>query len=538
MVESTNILFKNEARRRLFEGIEIAANAVTTTLGPKGRTVLIQRGDEAPIVTKDGVTVSKSINLKDPVKRMGAQLIRESASQTNDVAGDGTTTATILTYSMIKEGLKLLESGYSSKDLCHGLEKARGIADDLLRRKSKRITTSEEIAQIGTISANGDRKIGELIADAMSKVGRDGIITVEDAKGMQTTLDVVEGMQFDRGYLSPYFVTNSDKMNVVYSDAKVLLTDKKISSLKEIVPILEKVMNSRQPLLIIADEVDGEALQGLVVNRVNGNLPVVAIKAPGYGLHRHDLLTDIATLTGAKLVSASTGTKLESLTLQDLGTLKKVVVDAKSTTLVGTGSTRPAVEEHLQNLKSQMEDITLGADELIKLKTRIAKLASGVALIKVGGATEVEMIERKYRIEDALNATRAAADEGIVPGGGMALVSIADNIKECLKNINCSPDEEMGASILLKACFAPLRKIAENADVSPDVIIKELQGLTHPFGWGYNAATGEFVNLIDAGVIDPVKVTRTALKNASSVASTFMSLDAIIHNEEGENGRS
>jgi len=537
MVDSTNILFKNEARRRLFEGIEIAAQAVTTTLGPKGQTVLIQRGTEAPIVTKDGVTVSKSINLKDPVKRMGAQLIRESASQTNETAGDGTTTATILTYSMIKEGLKLLESGYSSKDLSRGLERARNIADKLLLERAKRITTSEEIAQIGTISANGDKKIGDLIAEAMSRVGRDGIITVEDAKGMQTTLDVVEGMQFERGYLSPYFVTNSDKMNVVYGDAKVLLTDKKISSLKEIVPILEKVMGSRQPLLIIADEVEGEALQGLVVNRVNGNLPVVAIKAPGYGLHRHDLLTDISILTGAKLVSASTGMKLESLTLQDLGTLKKVVVDAKSTTLVGSGVTRPAVEDHLFGLRSQMEDITLGVDDLVKLRTRIAKLASGVALIKVGGATEVEMIERKYRIEDALNATRAASEEGIVPGGGMALISIANDIKTLLREEGLSPEEEIGATILLKACYAPLRKIAENADISPDVVIKELQSNSAQFGFGYNAATGEYVNLIEEGVIDPVKVTRTALKNAASVASTFMSLDAIIYNEEEDHAR-
>lgn len=522
----TNVIFKNEARRQLFSGMELAAEAVTTTLGPKGKTVLIQKKGEAPIVTKDGVTVSKSINLKDPVKRMGAELIREAASQTNEVAGDGTTTATVLTYAMVKEGLKLLEAGYSAKEMCRGLERARVVADDLLRSQAKKLSTSEEIAQVGTISANGDRKIGELIATAMEKVGRDGIITVEDAKGMSTTLDVVEGMQFERGYLSPYFVTNSERMNVSYQDAKVLLTDKKVSNLREIVPILEKVMQSRQPLIIIAEDVEGEALQGLVLNRVNANLPVVAVKAPGYGQHRHDLMADISTLTGAKLVSASTGLKLESLTLNDLGSLKKIVVDAKSTTLVGTGVTRPAVDDHVSNLRAQLEDVTLTVDEVTKLKVRIAKLASGVAVIKVGGATEVEMIERKYRIEDALNATRAAADEGIVPGGGMALAGIANVLKSKLEDLQ--GDESIGASILLKACHAPIRKIVENAGGSPDVILKEIGSNS----LGYNAATGEFVNLIDAGVIDPVKVTRTALKNAASVATTFLTLDAVIFDEE------
>jgi chaperonin GroEL len=529
MVDSTNILFKNEARKKLFSGLEIAAQAVTTTLGPKGRTVLIQKGTDAPIVTKDGVTVSKAIRPKDPVQRMGADLVKEAASQTNDVAGDGTTTATILTYSMVKEGLKLLEAGYSAKSLCRGLEKARTIADSLLVQKSKKLTSSEEIAQIGTISANGDKKIGDLIALAMDRVGRDGIITVEDAKGTNTSLDVVEGMQFDRGYLSPYFVTNTERMNVAYSDTRVLLADKKISSMKELVPVLEKVMQSRQPLIIIAEDVEGEALQGLVLNRVNGNLPVVAIKSPGYGQHKHDLLTDISVLTGSKIVSASTGLKLESVSLQDLGTLKKVVVDGKSATLVGTGGTAQKVEEHVSNLRMQLEDVTLSVDEIVKLRTRIAKLSSGVALIKVGGATEVEMIERKYRIEDALNATRAAAEEGIVPGGGMALISIVDDLKRELSSFN--PEEEIGASILLKTCYAPLRKIVENAETSPDIVIKELSS-TKEFGWGYNAATGEYVNLIDEGVIDPVKVTRTALKNAVSVATTFLSLDAIVYNEE------
>lgn len=522
----TNVIFKKEARKILFEGLELAAEAVMTTLGPKGKTVLIQKGDESPIVTKDGVTVSKSIKLKHPIKKMGADLVKEAASHTNDIAGDGTTTATVLTYSMVKEGLKLLEAGYSSKGLCAGLEKARQEIDRRLTSSAKKLTSSAEIAQVATISANGDRQIGELISLAMEKVGRDGIITVEDAKGMQTTLDTVEGMQFDRGYLSPYFVNNNERMCAAYADTKVLLTDKKLSSLKELVPILEKVMQSRNPLLIIAEDVEGEALQGLVLNRVNGNLPVVAVKAPGYGQHRHDLLQDISVLTGAKLISSSTGGKLENTSIQELGSLKKFVVDSKSTTLVGVGNTAKSIEEHVSNLRSQLDDITLSVDDVVRLRTRIAKLASGVAIIKVGGSTEVEMIERKYRIEDALNATRAAAAEGIVPGGGMALARIAEE----MVTENCeSQDEVMGYSIALKACVAPIRRISENAGVSPDLILRELN-LNK--GLGYNASTGQFVDLIQEGVIDPVKVTRTALKNAASVATTFMSLDAVVFEEE------
>jgi chaperonin GroEL len=522
----TRVIFKGEARKQLFEGLEIAAEAVSTTLGPRGKTVLIQRKGEAPVVTKDGVTVSKSVRLKDPIKRMGAELIREAASQTNEIAGDGTTTATVLTHAMVKEGLKLLNAGYSAKELCRGLEAARSAVDSALVKCAKMLTTSEEIAQVGTISANGDRKIGDLIASAMDKVGRDGIITVEDAKGMATTLEVVEGMQFDRGYLSPYFVTNPDRMNVVYNDARVLLTDKKLSNLRELVPVLEKVMQSRQPLIIIAEDVEGEALQGLVLNRVNANLPIVAVKSPGYGQHKSDLLNDMSVLTGAKIASASTGLKLEALTLQDLGTVKRVVVDAKNTTLVGTGSTRSVVDAHVENLRSQLQDVTLTTDEVTKLKVRIAKLASGVAVIKVGGATEVEMVERKYRIEDALNATRAATEEGIVPGGGMALASISSQ----LSSLTLEGEEAMGASIIKAACLAPLRRIAENAGVIPEVILKDLSN--NP-GKGYNAATGEYVDLIAAGVIDPVKVTRTALKNAASVAVTFLSLDAVIFDDDG-----
>lgn len=522
----TRVVFSQEARRELFAGLNTTAEAVMCTLGPKGKTVLIQKSDNVPIITKDGVTVSKSINLKDPLKRMGSELIREAASRTNDVAGDGTTTATVLTHAMVKSGLKLLEAGYSAQDLCAGIELATSKVINHLVSTSKQLTTSEEIAQIGTISANGDRNVGDLIASAMNKVGRDGIITVEDAKGMNTTLEIVEGMQFDRGYLSPYFVTNSEKMNIVFHDAKVLLTDRKISTLKELIPVLEKTMHNRTPLLIIAEDVEGEALQGLVLNKLNANLQVVAIRAPGFGKHKDELLSDIAVLTGAKLVSNSTGTKLEALSLQDLGTLKKVVVDAKSSTLVAGGTTKSAIEDRVKELKFQLQDVALTTEDVAKLKVRMAKLSSGVAVIKVGGATELEMIERKYRIEDALNATRAAADEGIVPGGGMALFRALPLLKN---NDDVSESVKAGISIVIDACLAPIRRIVHNAGDNGDVIINELN--RHDSNIGYNAAKSSYEDLIAAGVIDPVKVTKTALKNAASVTTTFLNLDAVIVEE-------
>jgi len=528
---TTKVIFSNEARKRLFKGLSIAAEAVGCTLGPKGKTVLIQRQGDAPLVTKDGVTVSKSIKLKDPVERMGADLIRESASQTNDVAGDGTTTATVLTHAMVKEGLKLLDAGYPARELCKGIERACARVDAELVLAAKQLTTSDEIAQVGTISANGDAVIGKLIAEAMDKVGRDGIITVEDAKGMATTLDVVEGMQFDRGYLSPYFVTNPERMTVTYSDALVLVTDKKLSNLRDLIPLLERVVQSQKSLLIVADDVDGDALQGLVLNRVKSNLPVVAIKAPGYGQHRDELLRDICVLTGATLVSSATGIGLDKAEISTLGKLKKVVVDAKSSTLVGTGATRDAVEKHVSDLRLQLEDVTLGAEETLKLKHRIAKLASGVAIIRVGGVTEVEMVERKYRIEDALNATRAAAEEGIVPGGGMALVNVHRVLGGELAG-GVPDDEQMGAALVMKSCLAPLRRIVENAGATADVVLGELSRLRQPgLNLGYDAARGTYVDLITAGVVDPVKVTRTALKHAASVAVTFLSLDAVVCEE-------
>lgn len=526
---STTVLFKDEARRRLFAGLKIAADAVGCTLGPKGKTVLIQRNGESPIVTKDGVTVSKSIRLKDNVQRMGADLIRESASQTNDVAGDGTTTSTVLTYAMVNEGLRLLETGYSAKELCHGIKAAVENIDAELVKMAKQLTTSEEISQVGTISANGDKAIGDIIAGAMQRVGKDGVITVEDAKGTTTSLDVVEGMHIDRGYLSPYFVNNPDKMHALYHNTRVLVTDKKLSSMRELIPVLESVVKTNSSLLIIADDVEGEALQGLVVNRVKSNLQVVAIKAPGYGMHREELLNDICVLTGGKLVSSSTGLKLEDVKLSDLGTLNKVVVDAKGSTLVGTGSTAEAVTAHVTNLKSQLADVTFSGEDVVKLKTRIAKLAGGVAVIHVGGATEVEMIERKYRIEDALNATRAAADEGIVPGGGMAL------IMACQESASkTQKGTELGTSIVVNACNEPIKRIIQNAGGSPEVVLNDLRKMSDMHHRGYNAATGEYVDMMSSGIVDPVKVTRTALKNAASVATTFLSLDAVIVEETND----
>jgi chaperonin GroEL len=522
---STKVIFSSDARKTLFKGLEIVAEAVSCTLGPKGKTVLIQCEGDSPIVTKDGVTVSKSVKLKKPVERMGAQLIREAASQTNDTAGDGTTTSTVLTHAMVKEGLKLLEAGFSAKELCEGIESGTKTVIELLKSSSKQLTSSEEIAQIATISANGDNVIGKLIAAAMEKVGHDGIISVEDAKGMDTSLETVEGMQIDRGYLSPYFITNSEKMHASYTDVRVLIMESKLTSIRDLVPLLEKVNQARVPLLVIAEEVEGEALQGLVINKLQANLPVVAIKSPGYGQHKEDLLRDIAILTGGKIVSSTTGVKLSDLKLSDLGSLKKVVVDAKNTTMVAQASVKEAVDKHVADLKTQMQDITVTPDALTKLRVRIAKMASGVALIKVGGATEQEMIERKYRIEDALHATRAAVEEGIVPGGGMALFDVWSSLTQNGKVTEVPPGER----IVLEACLAPIKRISENAGQSKDVTINELKKLkVENTRIGYNAATGEYVDMVEQGVIDPVKVTRTALKNASSVAVTFLSLDAVI----------
>lgn len=524
---TTNILFSKDARQRLLEGLQIAAQAVSVTMGPKGKTVLIQRRDDAPIVTKDGVTVSKSINLKDPVKRMGAELIREAASRTNDVAGDGTTTATVLAHAMVSEGLKLMAAGYSPILLRKGIEMATERVIEQLRSGAKALTTRDEIEQIATISANGDKQIGHLIAEAMDKVGRDGIITVEDAKGTTTSMHVVEGMQFERGFLSPYFVTNPDRQHTMYSGAHVLLTDKKISDLNDIVPILQVIQKQGVALLIIADDVDGSALQGLVLNRLKAELKVVAIKAPGHGHMREAFLKDIQALTGAKLVSSSTGMTLAQLTLADLGKCAKIVVDARTTTLVGDPLAKERVNAHVETLRSQMQDVTAPPEELANLKLRVARLASGVAVIRVGGATELEMIERKYRIEDSLNATKAAADEGIIPGGGSALLKIASTVDFT----HTDPVVQHGMIIVQKACESPIRQITRNGAQSSEVVIANLKTIVEPnFGW--DAATERFCDMMAAGIIDPFKVCRSALENACSVACTFLSLDAVVYDEE------
>lgn len=527
----TKVIFKNDARAGLLKGMSIVGDAVGATLGPRGKTVIIHQKGFSPIVTKDGVTVAKSINLKDPVEHLGAELIKQAADRTNDVAGDGTTTATILTYAMVSEGNKLLNNGYNSVDLCKGINMTVLAIVDSLKSAAKKVSTVEEISQVATISANGDRKIGEIVAQAMENVGQDGIITVEDAKGMSTTLEIVEGLQFERGYLSPYFVTNTDKMHASYDNACVLITDKKLTMMSQLVPVLEQAMRAQRSLLIIADDVEGEALQTLVLNRVKNNLPVVAIKAPGYGDHRDELLSDLCVLTGTKLVSSKTGLTLEKLDLKELGTVKRFIVDAKSTTLIASGKTKESVQEAIQSLKARLEDVTLNVESVSKLKGRIAGLMAGVAIIRVGGATELEMVERKHRIEDALHATRAAAEEGIVPGGGMALLRAADasRVKSGPPD-EWSRDQLAGVDIVHRACLAPLKKIVENADGSSDVIIRDSVNVPHSHG--YDAVTEKFRDMFDAGIVDPVKVTRAALQHAASVATTFLMLDAVVFNEE------
>lgn len=524
--QETVVYFGSEARKRLYAGVKVAADAVGATMGPRGRTVLIQKRGGSPILTKDGVTVSKSVKPTDPVERMGAELVLEAASRTNDVAGDGTTTSTVLTHALIQEGMRLLEAGYSAKNLVEGMNLGvREITRNLVSL-SQKIETREQVEHVGTISANGDKSIGSIIADAMEKVGADGIVSVEDAKGMMTTLDHVEGLQFDRGYVSPYFATNAEKMNCVYQDVRALVTDRKISLIKDILPVLEDAVRNRVALLIIADDVEGEALQALVLNKQKNDLKVVAVKAPGYGRSKDLFLQDICVLAGTQLVSPSNGNSLEKIRLNDLGKLKRVVSDNKSTTLVGTGATTKEVEEHVNVLRQQLQDITLDANEINLLRMRIAKLSSGVAIIKVGGSTEVEMLERKYRIEDALHATRAAAEEGIVPGGGMALIRSLQSLQG-----NSIDDHEVkaGLDIVVRACQGPIRKIVTNGGGSPDVVLQKISdGTSGDSWWGYNASTEEYVNLLEVGVIDPVKVTRTALENARSVATSFLTLDAVI----------
>jgi chaperonin GroEL len=514
--------FGADARERMLAGVDILANAVKVTLGPKGRNVVIEKSFGAPRTTKDGVTVAKEIELEDKFMNMGAQLIREVASKTNDEAGDGTTTATVLAQAIVREGMKAVSAGRNPMDLRRGIDKATAAVVEDLKKRAKKVGGSEEIAQVGTISANGDTDIGKFLADAMAKVGNEGVITVEEAKSLDTELDVVEGMQFDRGYLSPYFITNADKMEATLEDPLILLFEKKLSSLQPMLPILEAVVQSQRPLLIIAEDVEGEALATLVVNKLRGGLKVAAVKAPGFGDRRKAMLEDIAILTGGQVISEDLGIKLENVSVDMLGKAKKVVVKKDDTTVVdGTGAKKD-IEARIGQIRAQIEETTSDYDRE-KLQERLAKLAGGVAVIKVGGATEVEVKERKDRVDDALNATRAAVEEGIVPGGGTALLRSA--IKLNIKGDN--EDQNVGINIVKKALEAPIRQIAENAGVEGSIVVGKLRD-NKDDNFGFNAQTEEYVDLVKAGIIDPVKVVRTALQDAASVAGLIITTEASI----------
>ncbi|MEJ0060097.1 MAG: chaperonin GroEL [Terricaulis sp.] len=516
------VSFGADARERMLQGVDILANAVKVTLGPKGRNVVIEKSFGAPRTTKDGVTVAKEIELEDKFQNMGAQLIREVASKTNDEAGDGTTTATVLAQAIVREGMKAVSSGRNPMDLRRGVEKAVLAVVEDLKKRSKKVTGPEEIAQVGTISANGDTDIGKFLADAMAKVGNEGVITVEEAKSLETELEVVEGMQFDRGYLSPYFITNADKMEATLEDPVILLFEKKISSLQAMLPILEAVVQSQRPLLIIAEDVEGEALATLVVNKLRGGLKVAAVKAPGFGDRRKAMLEDIAVLTGGQVISEDLGIKLENVTIDMLGKAKKVVVKKDDTTVVDGGGAKADIEARVAQIRKQIEDTTSDYDRE-KLQERLAKLAGGVAVIKVGGATEVEVKERKDRVDDALNATRAAVEEGIVPGGGVALLRAAFKLN--IKGDN--EDQNVGIAIVRKALEAPIRQIVENAGVEGSIVVGKLRE-SKDDNFGFNAQTEEYVDMLKAGIIDPVKVVRTALQDAASVAGLIITTEASI----------
>ena len=516
------IQFDETARQALLRGVEQIAKAVKSTLGPVGRNVVIDKKFGSPLITKDGVTVAKEIELEDPFENMGAQLVREVSSKTNDVAGDGTTTATVLAESIYREGLRNVTAGANPISLQRGIMKASDAVVEELKKISKPVDSSKEVAQVATVSANWDDEIGNIIAEAMDKVGKDGTITVEEAKGIETTLDVVEGMRFDRGYLSPYFVTNAEKMECEMDNPYILCTEKKISSMKDMLPVLEQVAKVNRPLVILAEDVEGEALATLVVNKLRGALQVVAIKAPGFGDRRKAMLQDIAILTGGQVASDDTGTKLENMTLNDLGTAKRVVVKKEDTTIVDGAGKADEIKARVKQIRAQVEESTSDYDRE-KLQERLAKLVGGVAVVHVGAATEVEMKEKKDRVEDALNATRAAVEEGIVPGGGTALIRVS----KVLDSIKPADDDELaGVNIIRNAIEAPLRQIAHNAGFEGSIVVEKVrQGKD---GFGFNAATGEYEDLIKAGVIDPKKVTRTALLNAASVASLLLTTECAI----------
>ncbi|MCL2523124.1 MAG: chaperonin GroEL [Betaproteobacteria bacterium] len=516
------VKFGDSARARMVEGINILADAVKITLGPKGRNVVLERSFGAPTVTKDGVSVAKEIELKDKFANMGAQMVKEVASKTSDIAGDGTTTATVLAQAIVREGMKYVAAGMNPMDLKRGIDKAVALTVEELKGISKPCTTSKEIAQVGSISANADADIGNIIANAMEKVGKEGVITVEDGKSLANELDIVEGMQFDRGYLSPYFINNPDKQVALLDSPFVLLFDKKISNIRDLLPVLEQVAKASRPLLIIAEDVDGEALATLVVNNIRGVLKTVAVKAPGFGDRRKAMLEDIAILTGGTVISEETGLSLEKATLKDLGQAKRVEIAKENTTIIDGAGDAASIEARVKQIRVQIEEATSDYDRE-KLQERVAKLAGGVAVIKVGAATEVEMKEKKARVEDALHATRAAVEEGIVPGGGVALLRARAALKS-LKGDNS--DQDAGVKLILRAIEAPLREIVANAGDEPSVVVdKVIRGKGN---YGYNAATGEYGDLVDMGVLDPTKVTRTALQNAASVAGLMLTTECMV----------
>ena len=516
------LIFNEEARGAIRRGVDSLAEAVKVTLGPKGRNVVIDKKFGAPTITKDGVTVAKEIELEDAYENMGAQMVKEVASKTSDVAGDGTTTATILAQSIYREGLKNVAAGHNPMAIKRGIEKAVNVVVDSLQELSQETSGKEEIAQVASISANNDPAIGDLIAAAMEKVGKDGVITVEEAKSLDTNLDVVEGMQFDRGYLSPYFVTDSDRMEVVLEDAYILIHEKKISALKELVPLLESVAQQGKPLLIIAEDVEGEALATLVVNRIRGTIRGAAVKAPGYGDRRKEMLEDLAVLTNGRMISEDLGINLESINLNDLGQAKRIVIDKDNTTVIEGGGSSEAIQGRIQQIRRQIEDTTSDYDGE-KLQERLAKLAGGVAVINVGAATEVEMKEKKARVEDAMHATRAAVEEGIVPGGGVALVRTISALETLDSD---DPSEQVGADIVRRSVEEPLRQIAKNAGQEDSVIVARVK--EEGGNIGYDALRDEFGDMFEAGVIDPTKVVRVALQNASSISSLMITTEALV----------
>ena len=518
-----DVRFSTDARDKMLRGVDILANAVRVTLGPKGRNVILDKSFGAPRITKDGVTVAKEIELDDKFENMGAQMVREVASKTNDTAGDGTTTATVLAHSIVREGAKAVAAGMNPMDLKRGVDMAVIEAVKDIAKRSKKIKDSGEIAQVGTISANGDKSIGKMIADAMQKVGNEGVITVEEAKSLETELDVVEGMQFDRGYLSPYFITNAEKMVAELEDAYILIHEKKLSSLQPMLPVLEAVVQTGKPLVIIAEDIEGEALATLVVNKLRGGLKVAAVKAPGFGDRRKAMLEDIAILTGGQMIAEDLGIKLENVTLQMLGKAKRIRIEKENTTIINGAGKKADIEGRVAQIKAQIEETTSDYDKE-KLQERLAKLAGGVAVIRVGGATEVEVKEKKDRVDDALNATRAAVEEGIVPGGGVALLRAKAAVAK-LKSENA--DEQAGINIVLKALESPIRQIVENAGGEGSIVVGKITD-NKSQTYGFNAQTDQYVDMIEAGIVDPAKVVRTALQDAASVAGLLITTEAMV----------